>query len=510
MTRAAERASAGRPGPRARRQGGAVLPPRMTLAGRLRAHAARRGERVFLHELATGRRLTFRAFDALVDATCRYLASLGVGAGDRVAFSLDNGVECCLLYFACFRMAAVANPFPSIFAPAEIVEELDLVPPRVVLVPRERVTGFTACSSRHRVLPVDAAVTGGFLDSLGAFAGPWQDALPAAHTVACLYPSAGAETEPRGIRYTHGNLAGLLPSIVRGFRFAATDVHLVVLPLGHTAALSYSLFPAAWCGAAVVLTPGFWDIRDEFWRVAGDFRVTYVQTVPAILVMLQHLPGSPGAACTLPYVGCGSAPLPPHVQAGFERSFGLRVANLYGLSETGPTHVDDPREAGWTAGTIGLPLDVNEVRVLDGSGRRVPDGVEGELAIRGANVFPGYELNAGAAAGRFTGGFFRTGDAGVRDPRDGRFRFVRRLKPIIIRGGINIHPREIDRVLLSHPDVEAVSTTAVPDDYLGEAITSVVTLRNGAAATTATLRQHCRERLSTIKVPDVIRVTGRE
>jgi long-chain acyl-CoA synthetase len=406
----------------------------------LRRHALDRPASIALHDLATDRRFDYRELDRLVDAACRYLASLGLHAGDRLALVVDNTIEFCLLFLASLRYGTIANPHPYMFSAAEIAADLEATPPAAVMVAHERVSEFTAGPGRPAV--VDVPSGGDFLEALASVRGrgvcnPWPR-----EGVACLYPSCGAEDDPRGILYSHANLSALIPSICRGLRHSPADVHLVVLPLAHAAALSYSLLPAWWCGATIVLARGFWPIRNDFWEIVRAHRVNRVQVVPTVLVMLLHLAARPRAGLMLPYVGCGSAPLPLRVQLGFEETFGLRVANLYGLSETGPTHVDDPTEPDWKAGSIGVPLDVNEVAILDPEGLPYADGQEGEIAIRGDNVFGGYAVNPHAAAGRFVRGFFRTGDLGYRDPRDGRHHFTGRRKRLIIKGGINIHPSD--------------------------------------------------------------------
>lgn len=474
------------------------------VSGAVRGHAVGRPSATALHDLSTGRRIDFSELDRLTDATCHFLASIGLRAGDTVSLVADNSIAFCLLYLASLRAGTVLNPHPYVFIASEIADDMKPLRPAAALVARSRLAEFDGRCGGAAVVGLESGT--GFIEQVGPFLarGPYPDASGA--TAACVYPSCGSESDPRGIVYTHANLAALIPSICRAFRFSARDVHLVVLPLAHTAALNYSLLPAWLCGATVVLAPGFWPIRSDFWSLVASLGVSYVQVVPTILVMLMHLPAAPRDRLALGYVGCGLAPLPLHVQIGFEEAFGLRVANLYGLSETGPTHVDDPSTPEWRGGSIGTPLDVNEIAFLRPDGQLAADGEPGEIAVRGANVFQGYAVNPQAAVARFARGFFRTGDAGYRDPRDGRHYFTGRTRPLIIKGGINIHPSEVDRVLLAHPDIAASSTSSAPDDYLGEVVTSTVRPRPGAFVTEPALRAYCREHLSPLKVPDVIRI----
>ena len=238
---------------------------------------------------------------------------------------------------------------------------------------------------------------------------------PSPHDISMLYPSAGGISDPRGILISRENIDSLISSICRGFRFQREDRHLVVLPLSHSAALNYSLFPALLSGASVVISRGFWNILEEFWSVCFRYKISYIETVPTILYMLLHRPEEKKYSLMLPYVACGSAPLSIAIQTEFQQRFGLPVANLYGLTETGPTHVDDPRGPGWKPGSIGRPLDVNRVVILNEEDEVLPPGEKGEIAVQGTNVFPGYALHALEGKKRFVSSYFKTGDIGFQD-----------------------------------------------------------------------------------------------
>jgi long-chain acyl-CoA synthetase len=195
------------------------------------------------------------------------------------------------------------------------------------------------------------------------------------------------------------------------------------------------------------------------------------------------------------------------VQIEFQKRFGVAVPNLYGLSETGPTHYDDPSRPGWQPGSIGRPLDVNEADIVDANDAPVSPHQVGEIVIKGDNVFVGYYENDEIYARVMRGGYFHTGDLGYVDEQ-GVFYFVDRSKDLIIKGGTNIAPGEIDEILLSYPAIKEAVTIGIPDEMFGEEIKSFVVLKDGRQATAEDIVAHCRSFLPPIKVPKAIEITS--
>jgi long-chain acyl-CoA synthetase len=477
--------------------------PLEKISRRLALQTSRFPHKTFLIDLASGRRLTFREFDELVGRACGYFKSLGLAKGDLLSAVLDNSIELCLLFFAALRFGAVFNPYPAFLIAADVRRDIDALRPRALILPGERRDEFETVAAEK--IFIEMSRPGGFLDSLRAFPPAPVEAPALPDDTAFIYHSAGRLVDPRGIRYSHGNLMSLIPAVARGLNLGADDVHLIVLPLAHTAALNYSLFPCAWLGATAVLAGSFWGVRERFWDIAAEFAATYVQVVPTALYILLHQQPRPGAGHRLSHIACGSAALAPALRAEFERTVGLPVADLYGLAETGPTHTDAVWTPGWKRGTIGRPLDCNDVAILDAGGNALPAGATGEIAVRGGNVFPGYAIHPELTAAHFRNGWFLTGDRGLIDA-DGYHHFLGLKKKLIIRGGVNIHPGEIDEVLGTHPDVAKVVTRGTPDDFFGELIRSDISVREGSRLTEAALKDYCRGRLSPIKIPDFITI----
>lgn len=462
--------------------------------------------KVFLYDLKKQRGFSYKEVNSLVNSICHYYKTLGLKKGDIVALYLENCVEFCLLFFASVRYGTILFPYPYLFIPVELSKDLGEVRSKVLFIQDEKKKDFL----KRPDCPWISVVVdkeGGFLEEMRRYDTAFLEAGVSPEDYACLYPSSGASNHPRGIYYTHKNIQSLIPSLCRGFKHTGRDTHLIVLPLAHSAAINYSLFPALYCGGSVVLADSFWNIREDFWGICQDHDVSYVETVPAILFMLLNLPAKFVKTTHLKYVACGSAPLPLNLQIEFEKRFGLPVANLYGLTETGPTHVDYPLSPDWKRGAIGRALDINRVEIMDENGKKLPPGKEGEIAVKGDNVFPGYAIHPELTKQHFKKGYFCTGDIGYREG-SGVFYFCRRKKELIIRGGLNIHPGEINEVLLTHPGVKAVSTRGVPDDFFGEQIKSFIVLRENTRLGEKELKNFCKNRLSPIKIPDFIHFVG--
>lgn len=460
--------------------------------------------KIFLYDQTKKRGFTFREVRQFVSGARSYFEKSALKRGDIITLYLRNGLEFCLLFLASLDSELVVFPYPYLFSPAELIRDLRSIPSRAIFIDAERTNEFEG-SGLENIVPIGPDSPGIFEKKDKESSRHVRNREKNADEFACIFPSAGASYHPRGIYYSHRNIMALIPSICRAFHFKTEEVHLILLPLALSASLNYSFFPALLQGSTVVLTESFWNIKDRFWKICNEHAVSYVQTIPTVLHTLLHLPKTFENVPSLNYIGCGSAPLDKKMQTDFFSRFGLPVANLYGLTETGPTHVDYPLDPGWKPGSIGKSLDVNQVSIVDREGNPVPQGVKGEILIKGDNVFPGYAVLPELTPHAFVRGFFRTGDIGYHD-EDGLYYFSHRLKDLIIRGGLNIHPDEINEVLLSHPGVLQCRTSGIRDEFFGESIKSQVTVRAGSRLSPQDLKEFCASRLSPIKIPDVIRL----
>jgi acyl-CoA synthetase (AMP-forming)/AMP-acid ligase II len=270
-------------------------------------------------------------------------------------------------------------------------------------------------------------------------------------------------------------------------------------------AVSVTTMSALYAGGSTVVSSKFSASR--FWQIISDYQITSFGSVATMLSMLlsTYPEGVPAGLKTdqLRFAMCGSAPVPAEVLRRFEETFNCLVVEGYGLSESTCRSTFNPPNERRRAGSCGLPIG-NEMRVVDEDDRAVPDGELGEIVLRGENILKGYFKNEAATATAFRNGWFHTGDIGYRDP-DGFYYIVDRKSDMIIRGGENIYPREIDEVLYQHPQIAAAAVIGVPDELYGEEVAAVLVLKPGEKISEQEVMEFCKARLADYKCPKTVR-----
>ncbi len=464
------------------------------------------GEKHFLFSEADGRRYSYAEFDAAVNRTVRLLAAHGIAKGDVVSLLMPNSAEYIIAYFACFKLGALAGPINSLLKPPEMAYIIANSEAKALLVQTEflpQVESFAdKLSSLEAVIVFDDErhATEGFSGD--------REHLPVAELEsddeAIIIYTSGTTGKPKGCLLTHGNLIANARQIASWLGFTERDRLLTMMPLFHMNAVSVTTITPLYAGASTVVSPKFSATR--FWQIISDYEVTSFGSVATMLSMLldKYPEGVPENLKTeqLRFAMCGSAPVPAEILRKFEETFNCLVIEGYGLSESTCRSTFNPPDERRRAGSCGMPIG-NEMRVVDEEDRDVPFGNLGEIVLRGENVLKGYYKNAEANERAFRGGWFHTGDIGYRDA-DGFYYIVDRKSDMIIRGGENIYPREIDEVLYEHPSVAAAATIGIPDKLYGEEVTAFVVLKEGQSASEEELLNHCRERLADFKCPKSI------
>ncbi len=401
---------------------------------------------------------SYKSYNEILLSSSRYKYLFEDASEEIVTVILPNSIDYLEAMLACLLTGNIFNPIPFFTSDNELERIFNYVNPKVVITSRDITSGL----KKHRLI-----INPNELDKHLMFESEFGLECQG-DDIAALYYSSGTTGNPKGVMYSHDNIYYLIESINRGFGFDHKTSHFSVLPFGHTASINYNIFPCFFTGAPLVIAESFSNIAHNFFKILSDNKISYVQVVPTIVYMLLKINYKLDDIdlSRLMFVGCGSSTLPLESQIEFEKKFGIRIGNLYGLSETGPTHIDDPRSKNWSPGTIGVPLDVNECSITK----------DGEILIKGRNVFSGYFKNEGLYKKVVKNGWFYTGD--LVDYQNDKFIYKDRSKDLIIKGGINIVPAEVEEVLYMNKEVLEAAVIGIFNEVHGEEIVAAVSLRN--------------------------------
>ncbi len=476
-------------------------------------------EKVFLFSEADGRSWSYAAFDRVVNRTANMLRSHSVGKGDVVSLLMPNSAEYVIAYFACWKIGAVAGPVNSMLKGDEIVWAVRNSGSKLMLAGSE--WSESVLPKALHQFPTVAIVTFDNVESVSKdFAETVEKIDLSEDDDAIIIYTSGTTGKPKGCLLTHGNLIANARQIARWMGFGKGDRLLTVMPLFHMNAVSVTTMTALYAGGSTVVSPKFSASR--FWDVIKKYQVTSFGSVATMLSMLLSAadgltrtggaspvadsnPGpntAAGGSDSLRFAMCGSAPVPAEVLRKFEAKFKCLVIEGYGLSESTCRSTFNPPNASRRPGSCGLPIG-NEMKVFDENDKEVMDGELGEIVLRGANICKKYFKDPDATAKAFAGGWFHTGDVGYRDA-DGFFYIADRKSDMIIRGGENIYPREIDDLLYTHQAVAEAAVIGVPDEIYGEEVAAFVVLKIGAEASSDDLKAFCRQYLADYKCPKTV------
>jgi len=427
------------------------------------------------------------------------LAARGVEPGDRVGIMLPNVTAFPIAFYGALAAGAVVVPMNPLLKSREVGYYLSDSGARVVLAwhtaAAEAAKG--AADAGAQAIGIETPDMAGLLDESAVAAE--RSGRADADDAVILYTS-GTTGRPKGAELTHAGLVRNAELTARTLlKNEPDDVMMGCLPLFHVFGLTCGLNATVAAAGTLTLLPRF-DAAKALEIIQRD-AVTIFEGVPTMYAAMLHLADAdPAQAATLRVCVSGGASLPVEILRGFEEKFGCIILEGYGLSETSPVasfnHPDRVRKPG----SIGTPIEGVQMRLVDDEGRTVPDGEIGEIAIRGHNVMKGYWGNPKASAEAISDGWFRTGDM-ARVDDDGYYYIVDRKKDLIIRGGYNVYPREIEEVLHEHPAVAEVAVIGIPHAELGEEIGAAVTLKPGASATQAELRAFVRDKVAAYKYP---------
>ncbi len=426
------------------------------------------------------------------------LRERGVQPGDRVAIMLPNVPEFAVIYYAVMRAGAVAVPMNPLLKAREVTHYVADSGARLIFAgldcAEEALAGVASTGT-------DYVIVDRRFHELVADVVPVVSVVDRASTdTAVILYTSGTTGLPKGAELTHGNLTTNAATVASDLiQVGVQDVIFGGLPLFHSFGQTCGLNTAVRVGACLTLVSRF--TPEKALQVMARDRVTIFEGVPTMYVaLLGATDRGEYDLSALRVCVSGGAALPVEVLRGFEAEFGCMILEGYGLSETSPVasfnHPDRVRKPG----SIGTPIRGVRMRVVDDKGEEVAPGTVGEIAIRGDNLMKGYWRRSEATAEAIPDGWFRSGDLGRVDA-DGFFFIVDRKKELIIRGGYNVYPREIEEVLYEHPSIVEAAVIGVPDESLGEEVGAAIVLKPAATATVEEIRDFVKAQVAAYKYP---------
>ena len=490
--------------------------------GSLVAHSAGRhpDRTALIHD---DERWTYEELGRLVRQFAGELLAGGLAPGEKVAVMAPNGFAFIVAYFGTLHAGGVVVSLNTLQAADEVTYQLQDSGAKVFVLHADCLeAGLTAfdrvvsCEKLYvagRAAGTETPAGAESFDDAMAQSAPADLAQTNPDGTAVILYTSGTTGRPKGAELTHFNLfynAQFMSE--RAFSIWPEQINILgpgqvgiaALPLYHSFGQTAIQNGLLFGGGTVTFLSRFTAGRAV--QVIARDGVTFFAGVPTMYFAILHDPGARRDALSgLRYCVSGGAPLPTEVKRNFEERFGVRIQEAYGLSETSPFATMQRPDETAKCGTIGKPIVGVDVRIVDDDDQELRLGERGEIVIRGHNVMKGYHNKPEATAEALRGGWLHTGDIGHVDA-DGDIFIVDRKKDMILRGGYNVFPREVEEVLYAHPAVAEAAVIGIPDDRLGEAVKAIVVLRPMGQATAEELIQHCKEHVAAYKYPRVVEI----
>jgi long-chain acyl-CoA synthetase len=443
--------------------------------------------------------ISYGGLDQLAAQLAGLLRARGIETGDRVGIMLPNVPQFAVAYYAVLRIGAIVVPMNVLLKRREVGFYLSDPEAKLVIAWH----GFAEqAQAGAQEAGVDCLLVkpGEFERQLAAADAVDEVAQRSGDDTAVILYTSGTTGTPKGAELTHSNLRRNVEVCVDLFSIGPGDVVLGALPLFHVFGQTCGLNTAIAAGACLTLIPRF-DPAKALEIIQRD-QVNVFEGVPTMYSALLHDPAADTTdVSSLRVCASGGAALPVEVLRGFEEKFDCKVLEGYGLSETSPVATFNHPDRERMPGSIGTPVSGVDLKLIDDDGDEVGTGEVGEIAIRGHNVMKGYWRRPEATEEALDAdGWFKTGDLARVDDQ-GRYFIVDRKKEMIIRGGYNVYPREIEEVLYEHPAVREAAVIGIPHPRLGEEIAAAIVLKPGAEVTPDQLREHVKEQVAAYKYP---------
>jgi long-chain acyl-CoA synthetase len=442
-----------------------------------------------------GRSLSYAELDALAQRAAAHFAARGVHAGARVALSVPNGRGFLAAYFGAAYAGVTILPIPPMSAAPELKARLLHARCAALVLDASDRSAHSAHEALAQCPGVSAIDVAALLAQPSPPDAPPRDLPP--DTVAMLLYTSGTTGVAKGAMITHASLLVHTAALVHHvLRLSSADRVLAALPLTHSYGIRMTLLAPFYAGATSVLLERFRPAH--VLQLLADEQISWFPGVPTMFHALAHEASSASPA-RLRWCLSAGAPLPREVRLRAEAKLGVPIRQGFGLTEATFSTVALPEDSGADE-TVGPPVFGIELRIVDEAGKPCPAGVTGEVCVRGQNVMAGYLDDPEATRQALRDGWLHSGDIGRVDAQ-GRLVIVDRIKDMIIRGGFNVYPAELEAVLVTHPAIRDAAVVGVPDEHYGEEVLVALVLHPGASLTPAALDEFCRQNLSRVKLP---------
>ncbi len=468
----------------------------MNLANNLERSARFFGERIAV--IDGDKSVTYGELNRQSGLAASGLRALGVQPGDFLALCAPNSAQWLAFYFAALKCGAIAVTLSPLLSPQELSRLLGHGRPKVLFTSNQISAALKALNLDFGVqwtVCGDGDLDFDALMARGNVAMQPEDRQP--DDPACVLYTGGTTGLPKGVLLTHENVLTAIHGVVFCERSTHEDRSLCFLPFNHVFGQMHIMNATVLSGGSLVLMPAF-DMEKAF-QAIEDHGITKLFAVPTVYVRMLQVPQLKERLGAVRYCFSAAASMAREIVEQWRAATGLNIHEAYGMTETASL-VTYNHYYRHKVGSVGATVGTTEVCILDTQGLRLPQGREGEICIRGRNVMKGYLANPKATEEALRDGWLHSGDVGYLDD-EGYLFIVDRLKDLIISGGENVYPREVEEVLYERPEVSEVAVIGLPDAEYGERVTAYLTLKPGATLDPAQLKAFCKERMAAFKVP---------
>ena len=455
------------------------------------------------------RTITYGDFSKKINALANALKKQGFKKGDFIHVWVQNSPETLIAYYAIIKIGAVAGPINGWWKAPEVEYLLNDSKGCGLIVEDQYLSIYNEikdkCPNLKKIIEVSEKPADGHISFAALLAEgdntPFEsDADP--EDIAFIFYTSGTTGNPKGVLLSNKNVVADANGINAALNTDENRNFLCFLPLFHVNAM-LTCTSALEKGHQIILRKQF--SASEFWEVVEKYKVNFWSAVPAVYqILLSDPTRQKFDLSSLEFGICGAAPLTQETMTNFQDTFGIPIVEGYGLTEGTCVSTINPMNGVRKIGSIGLALPGQEVLIVDEHGNEVPTGERGEIVIKGDNVMKGYYNKPEETAKTIIGGYLHTGDVGVKDA-DGYIFIVDRMKDMIIRGGENIYPKEIDNLLSGHPKISEAATVGVPDNTMGEEV-KVFVVAEDDSLTEEEVIEYCKQNLASFKVPKYIEI----